>query len=193
MSTTKAETETAEFPTIPTSPSDLREIEVAQREWALRNFGEEVKTYKVNGAFFLLHAVASLGKASHHHLKQEQGIRGTALEHQRRGLEAADIAREHIRTYRGIRGETRPASYGTPGLKPLLGVIEEVGELAKAYIAANQGAGVSEVRDAVGDICIYLMDFCNRNGWSLADVIAETWAGVAQRDWVKNQKNGVTA
>lgn len=43
-------------------------------------------------------------------------------------------------------------------LLPLLGIGEEVGELDAAIEENNE----AEIRDALGDIMIYLMDFCNR-------------------------------
>lgn len=44
------------------------------------------------------------------------------------------------------------------GLAPLLGIGEEVGELHAA------GATYTDRKDAVGDIAVYLCDYCNREG-----------------------------
>ncbi len=49
---------------------------------------------------------------------------------------------------------------------PLLGVVEEVGELSHAVLKRDQGIRLNEnhgenIKDAVGDIVIYLLDFCN--------------------------------
>lgn len=52
---------------------------------------------------------------------------------------------------------------------PLLGVVEETGELSHAVLKSNQGIrGTQEehkeaIRDAIGDIMVYLLDFMNRN------------------------------
>lgn len=81
---------------------------------------------------------------------------------------------------------------------PLLGATEEVGELAHAHLKMEQGIrGTPEEhlaakKDAVGDIIIYLADYCWRNGFSLAVVVEETWSQVKERDWQKNKKDGVT-
>lgn len=80
---------------------------------------------------------------------------------------------------------------------PILGVIEEVGELAHAYLKRAQGIrGTQEqhtenMQDAVGDVVIFLMDFCTRHGFDLEEIIETTWEEVKQRDWEKNPENGV--
>jgi NTP pyrophosphatase (non-canonical NTP hydrolase) len=83
-----------------------------------------------------------------------------------------------------------------PSWCPLLGVTEEVGELSHAYLKRQQGIrGTTEehneaLRDAVGDIMIYLLDFCGREGINLEDILDETWNQVKQRDWNKNKVDG---
>lgn len=73
----------------------------------------------------------------------------------------------------------------------VLGVAEEVGELCHAILKQRQGIrGTKEeheakAKDAVGDIVIFLLDVCNRRGWSFAEIVAETWAEVRKRDWTK--------
>ena len=58
-------------------------------------------------------------------------------------------------------------------LEPMLGIIEEVGELAHAILKTNQGIRgtaeehVAEERDAIGDAGIFLCDFAGRIGHSL--------------------------
>ena len=80
---------------------------------------------------------------------------------------------------------------------PLLGAQEELGELSHAYLKYAQGIREKsrekfeeEAKDAIGDTVIYLMDFCNKMGWSFQDVVAETWEGVVKRDWKNHPNNG---
>jgi NTP pyrophosphatase (non-canonical NTP hydrolase) len=80
---------------------------------------------------------------------------------------------------------------------PLLGLVEEVGELAHAVLKAKQGIrGTPEehsaaARDAIGDIVIYLADFCERHGWILSHCVEDTWDKVVKkRDWAKNRETG---
>lgn len=51
----------------------------------------------------------------------------------------------------------------TPAHRPLLGVIEEFGEFCVAAAAGDD----AQVVDAIGDIGIYMLDYCNRRGWDL--------------------------
>jgi NTP pyrophosphatase (non-canonical NTP hydrolase) len=78
--------------------------------------------------------------------------------------------------------------------EPLLGLMEEVGELAHAHLKSAQGireidAELDKV-DAIGDIFIYLMSYCNSNGVDLEKAIAVTWDRVRTRDWQADPKKG---
>ena len=73
----------------------------------------------------------------------------------------------------------------------LMGVVEEVGELAHAHLKGHQGIRgtedhVAAAQDAVGDIGVYLMSYCDMRGWSMTDLIEKTWGEVRRRDWVTN-------
>lgn len=67
-----------------------------------------------------------------------------------------------------------------------LGVVEEVGELAHALLKQQQSIRGGEdheaqIRDAVGDIVIFLSEFCSRSGFSLERTVLETWGEVKHR------------
>ena len=80
---------------------------------------------------------------------------------------------------------------------PVLGLIEEVGELCHAVLKRDQGirgdiaVHNAEIDDAVGDILIYLVDFCNREGISLQFAVEDAWSEVKKRDWVASPNDGV--
>ncbi len=77
--------------------------------------------------------------------------------------------------------------------QPLLGMVEELGEAAHAYLKLSQGirtATLDDLKDALGDVFIYMMSFCNTMGWSLADIVEEAWSEVSQRNWIDNPKDG---
>lgn len=82
--------------------------------------------------------------------------------------------------------------------KPLLGVVEEVGELSHAHLKMEQGIrGTAEEHtnakmDAVGDIVVYLADYCERNGFYLSSCVQMAWGEASKRDWIKFPKNGVS-
>lgn len=72
-----------------------------------------------------------------------------------------------------------------------LGAAEEVGELAHSVLKRGQGirledddVGPAAERDAVGDIIVYLADFCYRRGYDLEACVREAWDGeVVHREW----------
>ena len=93
------------------------------------------------------------------------------------------------------------AQHNFPNAKPyqpLLGAVEEIGELAHAHLKEEQQIrGNTEEHqaakvDAVADIIIYLADYCWRNNINLEEAVEKTWASVVIRDWVKYPTNGIT-
>jgi NTP pyrophosphatase (non-canonical NTP hydrolase) len=78
----------------------------------------------------------------------------------------------------------------------LLGMVEEVGELAHAYLKRAQGIrGTTAehdaaIRDAIGDILIYMLDFASLEGLNVSRILNDTWEKVSQRDWKKNAVDG---
>lgn len=79
----------------------------------------------------------------------------------------------------------------------LLGLMEEVGELSHAHLKTVQNIrGKSEDHfkakiDAVGDIVIFLADYCAMSGIDFEEAIADTWEGVKKRDWNAHPKTGL--
>ena len=64
----------------------FRSLQEEQRAWARHNFPDQAAYMS------LLGAVEELGELAHAHLKQEQGIRGTAAEHEEKAKDAvADV------------------------------------------------------------------------------------------------------
>jgi NTP pyrophosphatase (non-canonical NTP hydrolase) len=78
----------------------------------------------------------------------------------------------------------------------LLGVVEEVGELAHAHLKQIQGIrGTPEehdaaIKDAVADIVIYLLGYCSYRGLGLSSVLQQTATEVMKRDWLGNPDDG---
>ena len=79
---------------------------------------------------------------------------------------------------------------------PLLGLVEEVGELSHAHLKQEQGirGTVESYRskkiDAVGDIVIFLANYCTQQGLSFEECVLSAWNEVKQRDWQKDPTNG---
>lgn len=91
-----------------------------------------------------------------------------------------------------------------PAWQPLMGITEEFGELAEAigwlnhsFLKYNQRIRreenhIENMKDAVGDIVIYLADFCTAMGFDFSEIVTRTWQEVKKRDWKKYPKNGLT-
>ncbi len=98
-------------------------------------------------------------------------------------------------TLRELQEQQRPwveHNFGDrPAYWPLLGAMEELGELAHAHLKEEQGIRTNEdhvanAKDAVGDILIFLSDYCEARGFDLQEILETTWASVKQRDWKAN-------
>lgn len=81
--------------------------------------------------------------------------------------------------------------YGS-GYRNLLGVSEEVGELCHAQLKGEQGIRhtpeeiLSMKKDAVGDILIFLCNYCDSQGISIDECASSAWDEVSKRDWKKD-------
>jgi NTP pyrophosphatase (non-canonical NTP hydrolase) len=103
-------------------------------------------------------------------------------------------------TFRRLQSEVRAWSVRNFGDRathqPLLGAMEELGELSHAHLKQEQGirgtAAEHEAaaKDAVGDLIIYLADYVAGRGWDLQEIMEDTWEIVGRRDWTANKLNG---
>lgn len=75
-------------------------------------------------------------------------------------------------------------------------IIKSTGSLDHAHLKGEQGIRHSPEEilkmkaDAVGDIVIYLADYCAQNGLDLGECVQTTWDQVKQREWTKNRETG---
>lgn len=78
------------------------------------------------------------------------------------------------------------------------GLMEEIGELTHHLLKRETGIrGTQEehtkgVKDAIGDMMVFLVQVCNRQGLTLAECIEMAWSEVKNRDWVQFPHNGRT-
>lgn len=83
-----------------------------------------------------------------------------------------------------------------PSVNPLLGAVEEIGELVHAHLKRAQGIRggaanyAANAMDAIGDTIIYLMDYAAREGIDVDASLAAAWSCVRQRDWRANAETG---
>lgn len=86
-----------------------------------------------------------------------------------------------------------------PSWTALVGMMEELGELAHAHLKMHQGIRGSQEQhaaareDAVGDIVVYMLSYCTKVGIDLEKAIERTWAEVSQRNWKFDPNNGSQA
>lgn len=50
----------------------------------------------------------------------------------------------------------------------------------------------AKIKDSLGDIIVFISDFCEARGYDLQDIIEKVWSEVKQRDWQKDKFNGGT-
>lgn len=89
-------------------------------------------------------------------------------------------------------------NFGVPNAThQLMGIVEEIGELCHAKLKYEQNIRgydykrcLKEMKDAIGDIVIFLMGFCDVYNWSLYDIVKDTSKEVLKRDWRKNSYDG---
>jgi len=82
--------------------------------------------------------------------------------------------------------------------QPLLGAVEELGELCHAHLKEEQkirgyddrAKAINAKMDAIGDTIIYLADYCQRNGLSLETCVKNTWLTVQARNWLQDKQKG---
>ena len=77
----------------------------------------------------------------------------------------------------------------------ILGMQEELGELSHAYLKRSQNIRTDEDHDAeevdaIGDLVIYILAYCDSRGIHLPNTIRSVWAEVSERDWNKYPKSG---
>ncbi len=66
----------------------------------------------------------------------------------------------------------------TPTWAPILGMVEEIGELSKAFILHD----TAEMKDAIGDVIIYMADLCNFTNLNLQELWEDGEANIARAD-----------
>lgn len=80
--------------------------------------------------------------------------------------------------------------YGS-GYRNLLGICEEAGELCHAHLKGEQGIRhtpeeiINMKMDAIGDIIIFLCNYCDSQNFTLEDCIRKAWEEIKERDWRK--------
>lgn len=84
--------------------------------------------------------------------------------------------------------------------RKLLGMIEELGEIAHSLLKAEQGiregkdgkVDLEELGDGVADIFIYGSNLLSSYGINVEETLKNVIEKILSRDWIKYPKNGVS-
>lgn len=82
------------------------------------------------------------------------------------------------------------------GYRNLLGLSEEVGELCHAHLKGEQNIRHTpeEViflkKDAIGDVLIFLCNYCDSQGFSIEDCAESAWAEIQNRNYQHKREGG---
>lgn len=82
--------------------------------------------------------------------------------------------------------------------RPLLGIVEELGELSHAHLKAEQNIRQDRIdpklkkMDALGDMFIYMLNYATHQDIDLDTAIEGAWENIKYRDWKKFPFNGRT-
>lgn len=80
---------------------------------------------------------------------------------------------------------------------PVLLTLQAIGNVDRAHLKSEQGIrGTSEeheakAKDGIGDVVIYLSDYCTQRGWDIGEIVEAVWTKqVQKRNWRANPTSG---
>ena len=79
--------------------------------------------------------------------------------------------------------------------EPLVGMMEELGEVSHAWLKLKQGIRTDQnhdlaLKDGIGDMLIYMAHFCSLQGITLEECFQLAWDTVSKRDWIERPESG---
>lgn len=151
--------------------------------WIAHNFPNSDKTDTILGV------VEEYGEFTHAYLKQKQAIRGTAEQHDEDMKDAIGDMTVYLLGVMSYSGQY-------PGMvqpRQLLTTIDEcIFALSGPVDRICELQFRPQVRAPITRLIEVLERICAIKGWSFADIVTDTWAGVSQRDWIKYPGDGKT-
>ena len=159
-------------------------------KWATYNFGvTENSHFEKEQLARMLVLMELMGEAAHSLLKSTQGIRGDNTEHRKKWNDTMMFINQ-VSTALISDSEITQVLYQVPDnfkVAPLLGIVEETGEMVTAVMDMNRK---EDVEDAIGDLQVFLLHLCEVSGYNADAALKGVWSKVRQRDWKKNKENG---
>lgn len=175
-------------------PLMLSKLRSETGEWRDMNFPT------ANHRDQLLGVIEELGELSHAHLKEAQGIRGSAEEHQHDAKDAIGDLIIYLTGYAQYVGvniadayEQVPHPTGWPERGDAQALIfalsGQVGRLARGENTKDVVIQYTR-RAATGRIIQLCYLYCEARGWDFLRIVWETWAVVNERNWQANPETG---
>jgi NTP pyrophosphatase (non-canonical NTP hydrolase) len=161
---------------------DWRELTKERKEWVDKNFPPDNPDHSKLGM------IEECGELVHHYLKKDQGIRGTAEDHDD-GMK--DSVGDLVIYMLGVmwHGDFYPDDYTDYTRNEgnlVYGSIEDLlFRLDSAIAKINDGR-----LSYIVDVLWYLYQFCKHHDWDFEPIVINTWARVSKRDWTKNKQDG---
>ena len=89
------------------------------------------------------------------------------------------------------------AGWSLEQIVPVLHMMRQLGRVNHHDLKRSQHIKGSpewhdeKIQDALGDIVIYMMNYCSLKGWKLDDIIYETWQRVKPREYIEDPEYGI--
>lgn len=159
--------------------------------WIAHNFPDQ-KAQGSPATETVMGCVEEVGELAHAHLKELQGIRGTAEEHQANAKDSiGDLCvyllgvMSHL-GYVPSNGTTTVSTIDNTDQCVLL-LAGHVGKLAKGTVRAHS---VFAIQGSVDMIAHYARRYCELRGWDFDAIVQGTWDAVKERDWIAYPDTG---
>ena len=165
-----------------------KQLQAEIDSWSRHMFGiTENSQFETMQAGQVLLAIMLLGKMSHAILKKAQNIRLNE-DHDRNYYIARMDLWDVVKATNPDNSTETVECITKNGYRfaQLLGMMEELGETVHELISGDK----SKLVDGIGDLQVYLNNFCGFNGISAHDALVDTWSHVRQRNWKKNPNTG---
>lgn len=165
-----------------------------RNEWIAHNFPDQKSE---PGFETTMGVVEEVGELAHCHLKELQGIRGTAEEHQANARDAiGDITvylfgvMHHFDLRPGNHFPSAQAIPQTADQALLLAAWRAGGVAQGVHSGGERSIDYVMLKSNVSGLVFYLRHYCEARGWDYDAIVTETWNRVKQRDWQKNKETG---
>jgi hypothetical protein len=172
-----------------------------RQEWRTRNFPMSDDRKECHS---VLGVIEEVGELAHHHLKEAQGIRGTAEEHQAGARDAIGDIMVYLFGPIAVHGLPRQGFVGYYQVDPEADTEGYIAVMARAagrlhstytrWIRSNYRAALSSMCSRQNAVIVsHARAYSEERGWDFREIVEGTWAHVSQRDWVTDPQRGVSA